>query len=126
MKTNTQKNQRVVFPLVGIIIVVIILVFVLFFKNTLTLWFYAQTIFNYPLPPQTTLINTSAQLVNYGGSDCTSEIRMTLKSELPYKEIENYYQNAPQTKGSVFASPLKSNDGQEFIEVVENGALRGC
>lgn len=62
--------------------------------NNLTLQHFAENLYEYPLPPNTIVVNKSSDLQKVGnGNNCYYIASETLVSSLPREEIENYYKD---------------------------------
>jgi hypothetical protein len=61
--------------------------------NNLRLEKFAEKLYDYPLPPDTTIIEQHAVLSKVGnGNNCSYEAQQSLVSTLPREEIEHYYE----------------------------------
>ena len=63
------------------------------YTNNLRLKKFAEKLYDYPLPPDTTVIEQHAELSKVGnGNNCSYEAQQSLVSTLPRGEIAHYYE----------------------------------
>jgi hypothetical protein len=62
------------------------------YLNDLRLSVFAANLYDYPLPPSTTVLNRYSELGKVGnGNNCWYEVQQSMVSTLPRPEIEQYY-----------------------------------
>ena len=62
--------------------------------NNLRLETFAGNLYEYPLPPDTTVLAQHAELSKVGnGNNCYYEVQQSMVSTLPREEIEQYYED---------------------------------
>jgi hypothetical protein len=62
--------------------------------NNLRLERFAQNLYEYPLPADTTVLTQHAELSKVGnGSNCSYEVQQSMVSTLPREAIEQYYED---------------------------------
>jgi len=94
------------------------------FINDLRLSTFAIHLYNYPLPPNTTVVSRYAELSKVGnGSNCWYEVEQSMVSTLSRSEIEHYYEGVMLPRVSfgrqwdeLFGSPTVMNVRLEFNE----------
>jgi hypothetical protein len=65
------------------------------YLNDLRLSAFANNLYNYPLPPGTTILDQHSELSKVGnGNNCYYKVEQSMVSTLPRTEIEQYYKNA--------------------------------
>jgi|SRR6266511_3777696 len=61
--------------------------------NNLRLERFAENLYRYPLPPDTTVLTQHTELSKLGnGNNCSYEVQQSMVSTLPREEIEQYYE----------------------------------
>jgi hypothetical protein len=69
--------------------------------NDLRLSAFANNLYDYPLPPSTTIVSQHSELAKLGnGSNCYYRVEQSMTSTLSRAEIENYYKNVMLPKVS--------------------------
>lgn len=62
--------------------------------NNLRLEKFAQNLYEYPLPPDTTVLTQHTELSKLGnGNNCSYKVQQLMASTLPREDIEEYYEN---------------------------------
>jgi hypothetical protein len=65
------------------------------FVNNLRLKHFAENLYQYPLPPETTVLSRHAELSKLGnGNNCLYKVQQAMSSLLSREEIERYYDGA--------------------------------
>jgi hypothetical protein len=63
------------------------------YTNNLRLEKFAENLYEYPLPPDTSVLSQHTELGKVGnGNNCSYEVRQTMVSTLPREAIEQYYE----------------------------------
>ena len=96
--------------------------------NTLRLEKFANNLYDYPLPPDTNVIEQHAVLSKVGnGNNCSYEAQQSLVSTLPREEIEHYYEGVMLPRVSfgaqydgLYDSPTETKVRLEFEESQTN------
>jgi hypothetical protein len=96
--------------------------------NNLRLEKFAKKLYDYPLPPDTTVIEQHAVLSKLGnGNNCSYEAQQSLVSTLPREEIEHYYEGVMLPRVSfgaqydgLYDSPTVTKIRLEFEESQTN------
>ena len=96
--------------------------------NNLRLEKFAKNLYDYPLPPDTTIIEQHAILSKVGnGNNCSYEAQQSLVSTLPRDEIEHYYEGVMLPRVSfgaqydgLYDSPTVTKVRLEFEESQTN------
>jgi hypothetical protein len=75
--------------------------------NQWTLWRFANNLFEYPLPPNTVVVEKTIELSHPGnGNTCLYQAKLILASTLSLETIKSYYANVefPRVNDSPYAS----------------------
>jgi hypothetical protein len=92
--------------------------------NNLRLGRFAENLYDYPLPPDTTVLEQHAELKKVGnGNNCSYEAQQSMISTLSREEIEQYYEGVmlPRVSfgaqwDSMYDSPTVTKIRLEFDE----------
>ena len=94
------------------------------YMNNLRLEKFAENLYRYPLPPDTTVLEQHAEVSKLGnGNNCSYRAEQAMVSTLPREEIQKYYEDITLPRVSVgqwnevYDSPTVTKIDLEFDEV---------